>query len=63
MSKQYTSQQAWEEKQAFEQITAKYAQEMGNEMFKQFDELSERGKEITLAYYKAQDELTAKLRQ
>ena len=59
MSNTYTSQQAWEEKQAFEQLAAKYAKDMGSEMFARFEELSERGKAITLAYYRAKDELIA----
>lgn len=62
MSKPYTSQQAFEEKKAFEELTQKYAILLGDEMFTRFEELSERGKELTLALHREQDELTKKFR-
>jgi hypothetical protein len=62
MSKPYTSQQAYEEKKAFEELAQAHAHEMGDEMSTRFEELSERGKALTLAYYAAQDELAKKFR-
>jgi hypothetical protein len=62
MSKQYTSQQEFEKKVAFETLTQKYATLLGEEMFTRFEDLSERGKALVLALREEQDKLIEKFR-